>query len=104
MMSNKTYDRLKWIALIFVPAFATFVNVIGGIWGISYSDELTATITAVGAFMGACLHVSSKTYAASENGGTLVVSDEGDVYASFDTDPKELRTGDSVAMHVKKQK
>ena len=54
--------------------------------------------------MGACLHVSSKTYAASENGGTLVVSGEGDVYASFDTDPKELRTGDSVAMHVKKEK
>lgn len=104
MMSNKTYDTLKWVALIFMPAFATLVNVIGGIWGLAYSDELTGTITATGVFIGACLHVSAKTYTASENAGTLVVSDEGDVYASFDTDPKELNTGDSVSMHIKKQK
>ena len=32
-LDNKTYDLLKWLVLIFMPAFITFVGVIGPSWG-----------------------------------------------------------------------
>lgn len=32
-MNDKTYDILKRVALIVVPALATFVNAVGIVWG-----------------------------------------------------------------------
>ena len=61
-MSNNTYDTLKWIALIVLPALVTFVAALGEIWGIPYSAQVAATIAAVDAFLGACLQVSSANY------------------------------------------
>ena len=67
-MSNNTYDRLKWFALIFVPAFETFILTIGKIWAIPYYLEIGATVAAVGTFIGALLGVSSYHYYESEKG------------------------------------
>lgn len=61
-MSNNTYDILKKIALIILPALATLWLTIGKIWGLPYTTEIGATITAVAVFLGACLEVSSKNY------------------------------------------
>ena len=61
-MSNKTYDFLKWVALIALPALVTFVAALGEIWGIPYSAQVAATIAAVDALLGACLQVSSANY------------------------------------------
>ena len=69
MMSNKTYDRLKWFALIFVPAFETLILTVGKIWSIPYYLEVGATVAAVGVFIGALLGVSSYNYYESLNGG-----------------------------------
>ena len=68
-MSNKTYDRLKWFALIFVPALETFILTIGKIWSIPYYLEIGATVAAVGVFIGALLGVSSYHYYESLNEG-----------------------------------
>lgn len=63
-MSNKTYDILKWIATVVLPAFATLTLTIGQIWGWSdWTVPIGATIAAVAAFLGAILGVSSITYA-----------------------------------------
>ena len=35
-MTNKTYDILKYVALLIMPALATFVNGVGIVWGPSY--------------------------------------------------------------------
>lgn len=61
-MSNNAYDILKKIALIILPALATLWLTIGKIWGLPYTTEIGATITAVAVFLGACLEVSSKNY------------------------------------------
>ena len=61
-MSNETYDVLKKVALIFLPALATLWLTVGKIWGLPYTSEIGATITAVSVFLGACLEVSSKNY------------------------------------------
>ena len=61
-MSNETYDLLKKVALYFLPALATLWLTIGKIWGIPYTTEIGATLTASDVFIGACLGISSKNY------------------------------------------
>ena len=69
-MSNKVYDFLKWIAQIFLPATATLCFALASVWGIPYSEQIVGTITAVDAFLGVLLGVSSAKYANS--GGKLM--------------------------------
>ena len=61
-LSNETYDLLKKIALYFLPALATLWLTIGKIWGIPYTTEIGATLTAIDVFIGASLGISSKNY------------------------------------------
>ena len=62
MLSNKTYDILKWIAIIALPALATFVKVIFTIWQLPYGTEIATTITAVATCLGALLMISNVNY------------------------------------------
>lgn len=61
-MSNETYDRLKWVALFFLPALATLCCTVMNQWGIPHVEQVVGTITAVDAFLGALLGVSSEQY------------------------------------------
>ena len=61
-MSNKMFDVLKWIAILFLPALATLVAVVFKIWNLPYGPEISATITAVATFLGAILGVSHIQY------------------------------------------
>lgn len=61
-MSNKVYDILKWISVIVVPALVLLVNTVGNIWGLQHTVEISATISAVGVFLGAIIQVSSAKY------------------------------------------
>lgn len=63
-MNNKTYDTLKYIALYVLPALATLILTLGGIWGFPYSEAIAATITAVDTFLGALIGISAKKYTA----------------------------------------
>lgn len=63
-MTNKTYDILKWIALILLPALATFYAAIAAVWGLPYTEQVVGTITAVDTLLGTLLKVSSDKYAA----------------------------------------
>ena len=100
-MNNQTYDILKRIALVVIPALATFVNAIGIVWGIPHTNEATATITALGVFLGAALGVSSKNYT-PEIHGNLVVTKHDDVYADFAGEPANLKDGDTIVLKVSK--
>lgn len=59
---GKTYDRLKFIALIVLPAVATLYATVGGIWGLPYVEQIPATIMAVDTFLGCLLKISSDAY------------------------------------------
>ena len=61
-MSNKTYDTLKYIALIVLPALATLILALTKIWGIPYGEAIAATITAIDTFLGTTLKISSINY------------------------------------------
>lgn len=61
-MKNQTYDILKWIAQIVLPALGTLYFALSGIWGLPYGEEVVGTITALDAFLGALLGISSAQY------------------------------------------
>ena len=61
-MSNKTYDILKYIAQIELPALGTLYAALAGIWGFPFGEEIVGTIVAVDAFLGALLQISSNSY------------------------------------------
>lgn len=62
MMSNKTYDVLKWIAQIALPAVGTLYAALAGIWGFPYGEEIVGSILAVDTFLGALLQISTAQY------------------------------------------
>ena len=62
LVSNKTYDVLKWIAQILLPAIGTLYFALAGIWGFPYGEQVVGTITAIDAFLGAILGISTKMY------------------------------------------
>lgn len=61
-MSNKVYDVLKWIAQILLPAIGTLYFAIASIWGLPYAEQIVGTITAIDAFLGALLGISTMQY------------------------------------------
>lgn len=66
-MSNEIYDKLKWIALYFLPAMGTLYFALSNIWGLPYGEEIVGTITAIDAFLGAILGISSARYNEEED-------------------------------------
>ena len=61
-MSNRTYDILKYIAQIVLPALATLYFALSQIWGLPYGEEIVGTIAAIDTFLGAILGISTRIY------------------------------------------
>ena len=61
-MNNKTYDVLKWITLVALPAVTTLWLSLATICGFPYREAIGATLTAVTAFLGTLLGISSVRY------------------------------------------
>ena len=61
-MSNKVYDVFKYIAQIALPAIGALYFALSQIWGLPYGEEVVGTITAVDAFLGALLGISTMLY------------------------------------------
>jgi len=61
-LSNKTYDVLKWVAQIFLPALGAAYFGLAQIWPLPYGEQVVGTITVIDTFLGALLGVSSARY------------------------------------------
>lgn len=68
MMTNRTYDILKYIAQIVLPAIGTLYFALAQIWGLPYGEQIVGTITAIDAFLGAILHISTNAYRGETDG------------------------------------
>ena len=62
MMSNKTYNILKWIAMYLLPALGTLYFALASIWGLPYGEQIVGTITAIDTFLGVILGISTAQY------------------------------------------
>lgn len=61
-LPNRIYDVLKWIALICIPALATFYCALSAVWGWPYADEIAKSSNAVCVLIGALIGISTATY------------------------------------------
>ena len=61
-MSDEVYDILKEFAQVWLPAIGTLYFAIASIWGLPYAEQIVGTITAVDAFLGALLGISTMQY------------------------------------------
>lgn len=62
MFSNRTYDILKAIAQVWLPAIGTLWFALATIWNLPYGEPILGTITAIDAFLGAILGISTAQY------------------------------------------
>ena len=65
-MKNKTYDRLKYIAQVFLPALTVFVGVVLKCFNCNFTDIVVTIMTAFDTFLGSVLMISNNNY---KNGG-----------------------------------
>lgn len=77
-MNNKTYDILKFVAQIVLPAIGTLYFALAGIWNFPYGEQVVGTIAAIDAFLGAILGISSAQYykQGRDTVGTVTVNSE----------------------------
>ena len=61
-MSDKTYDILKWIAQLLLPALGTLYFALASIWGFPFGEQIVGTITALDTFLGVILGISTARY------------------------------------------
>ena len=73
-LSNKTYDVLKWITTIVLPALATLYFALSGIWGFPYGEQIVGTITAIVTFLGVVLGISTYNY--NKDGQTQMFNED----------------------------
>lgn len=62
MFKNSTYDVLKFVAQIVLPAVGALYFALAGIWSFPYGEEVVGTITALDAFLGTILGISTLNY------------------------------------------
>lgn len=62
MLTNRTYDILKWIVIIAIPACTTFYVTIDTIFGWGLGDTVAKVSSAVCTLLGALLGISSVAY------------------------------------------
>jgi uncharacterized protein (DUF697 family) len=61
-MKNETYDILKWVAMLLLPALATLISALGNIWGLPWAPQVSDTIVAVNAALAMILGISTINY------------------------------------------
>ena len=86
-MKNKTYDILKYIAQIVLPALGALYAALGPLWNLPHVEAVVGTIAAFDTFLGALLKFSSDKYYAQGRDvlGTLAIDTENET-ANFNFD------------------
>ena len=78
---DKTYDVMKFIAQILLPAIGTLYFALANIWALPYAEEIVGTITAVDAFLGAILGISTAAWKKDQEPKTMLDVTEGEEIA-----------------------
>lgn len=61
-MSNKVYDTLKWISLVFLPALISFTGVVLNVLKIENTEVILTIAVAFNTFLGTILGISNINY------------------------------------------
>lgn len=66
-LSNKVYDVLKWITMVFLPALTTLVGVILNSFNIANTEIILTIMIAITTFLGSLLGISNINYKKDSN-------------------------------------
>lgn len=107
ILSNGTYDLIKWVAQYLLPGIGALYFALAQIWGLPNPEQVVGTIVAVDAFLGVILGLSTIHYNKSDAkyDGALVVdtsSPERDLY-SFEIGSvplEELSTRREITLRI----
>ena len=61
-LSNATYDILKWVVMIVIPALTTAYVGLAAIWNFPYAEEVAKTSAVICTLLGALLGISTAQY------------------------------------------
>lgn len=99
--SNKTYDFLKWMAQDVLPALGTLCFAVISLWKLPFGNEIVGTITAIDAFLGLILRLSSIKY---DGDGTLIVdmseNEESNYRLELNTRPEDMANKSTITLKV----
>lgn len=62
LMSDKTYDIMRWIVQYILPGLGVLFAIIAGATGLPYAEVVLAVVMAVDWFLGIILGISTKQY------------------------------------------
>jgi len=62
VLTNKVYDVVKAIAMVWLPAAGVLYFALAGIWALPYAKEVSDSVIAVDLFLGAVLGISTAQY------------------------------------------
>ena len=62
MMNNKLYDRLKDVALVWMPTAIRFYGVLSATWDWPYGEQILATLTGLNAALGSIVKYYKSKY------------------------------------------
>lgn len=99
-MSDKLYDGLKWVAQYLLPAIAALYFALAGIWSLPYPEQVVGTITAIDAFLGVILGISTASWTPD---GTITIEEKEEgtgINITYNKDLSELSTKKNVTLKV----
>ena len=67
-LNNSTYDILKWLVMIVIPALTTAYVGLAAIWHFPYPEEIAKTSAVICALLGALLGISTAEYRKEDSG------------------------------------
>ena len=94
ILSNKAYDILKWIAIVFLDAVGVCYMALANIWGFPYGDHVMATCSALSVFLGTLLGLSTIQYHKNINKAHEEAQFEENLDLLFDDEEKEEENHD----------
>lgn len=108
LLNDADYDKLKFVAQIFLPALAAFYSALALIWGLPASTQVVGTVVAVDTLLGAFLSLSTKVYNAQPNppiqvdGNLHVVESDTSLALQLEvlTPPEEMAKQKTVTLRV----
>ena len=68
MLNNKSYEIMKWITMIALPAFSVFIGAVGVELGISDPETMVVVLNAITVLMGSLIGVSTLNYNKDKDG------------------------------------
>ena len=109
IMGSKLYDKLKFVALILLPAVGTLYFTLGNTWNWPHVEQVLGTITAVDTFLGAIIGISSASFNNSDakyDGAAVVThKPKGGKLVSLELkeDPEDIEKRESLLFKIRNE-